>query len=510
MELRFDCQPELPRLAWCAELCRDSPVVNVLHGPWVETGATAFSEGAWSGDFAALEFTDRFFAGSGGWLREGRLVFACPNHTLDRICSLLSGDRLVVSNSIPLLLARADDELDPDFPYYDSLFVSIKDGLNRYVRSIPTRHGRQIELHYYANLTVTPGLLLEESRRVDVPPFATFESYRSSLQSHIRRLFENAADPARKVRFTPLSTLSTGYDSTASAVLAFEAGCRRGVTVTTSRDEGDDSGAPIGELLGLEVRTVGRLDYLAMDGFPEADFNGGPSEFASFAEVLSGRIITTGYRGDVVWSLDADISEDLAAKDASGTSLTEFRLRTGFINLPVPFIGATRHADIHRISCSASMRPWRIGGRYDRPIPRRIIEDAGVPREMFGMHKRATGIYVPVDGLERSMSPASLADFKGYLAPRWRRSTAVKGCLLRLLKFVTTLNVHARHRADVGARRLSGKSYRLPMVVPHALRLKTYGYAGREAFLFQWGMQKLLERYRAALQMPLDAGEAER
>ena len=315
-----------------------------------------------------------------------------------------------------------------------------------------------------------------------------FESYRSSLQRHIRGLFENAADPARKVRFAPLSTLSSGYNSTASAVLAVEAGCRQGVTVPTSRDGGDDSGAAIGELLGLEVHTFGRLDYLAMDSFPEADFNGGPSEFASFAEVLSRRIITTGFRGDVVWSLDAEVSDDLAAKDASGTSLTEFRLRTGFINLPVPFIGATRHADIHRISCSASMRRWRIGGRYDRPIPRRIIEDAGVPREMFGMRKRATGVYVPVDGLERSMSPASLADFKSYLAPRWRRSTAIKGRLLRMLKFVTTLNIHARHHADVVTRRLSGKSYRLPMVVPRALRLKTYGYTGREAFLFQWAL----------------------
>ena len=35
------------------------------------------------------------------------------------------------------------------------------------------------------------------------------------------------------------------------------------------------------------------------------------------------------------------------------------------------------------------MEPWRVHTNYDRPIPRRIAEEAGVPRELFGNKKRA-------------------------------------------------------------------------------------------------------------------------
>jgi hypothetical protein len=33
------------------------------------------------------------------------------------------------------------------------------------------------------------------------------------------------------------------------------------------------------------------------------------------------------------------------------------------------------------------MDPWRLRNAYDRPIPRRIAEEAGVPREIFGQSK---------------------------------------------------------------------------------------------------------------------------
>ncbi len=36
------------------------------------------------------------------------------------------------------------------------------------------------------------------------------------------------------------------------------------------------------------------------------------------------------------------------------------------------------------------MDPWRIGGDYDRPIPRRILEQQGVRRDKFGIRKLAS------------------------------------------------------------------------------------------------------------------------
>jgi hypothetical protein len=72
----------------------------------------------------------------------------------------------------------------------------------------------------------------------------------------------------------------------------------------------------------------------------------------------------------------------------SGTALTEYRLWAGFLHCPIAFFGARSAAAIKAISNSAEMKPWDVGGRYNRPICRRVVEQAGVPREVFGAHKR--------------------------------------------------------------------------------------------------------------------------
>lgn len=36
------------------------------------------------------------------------------------------------------------------------------------------------------------------------------------------------------------------------------------------------------------------------------------------------------------------------------------------------------------------MDPWRLGTTYDRPIPRQIAEEAGIPRALFGWTKMAS------------------------------------------------------------------------------------------------------------------------
>lgn len=39
---------------------------------------------------------------------------------------------------------------------------------------------------------------------------------------------------------------------------------------------------------------------------------------------------------------------------------------------------------------SEGMLPWALGEKYDRPIPRRLLEEAVVPRKEFGIRKKAT------------------------------------------------------------------------------------------------------------------------
>ena len=73
--------------------------------------------------------------------------------------------------------------------------------------------------------------------------------------------------------------------------------------------------------------------------------------------------------------------------DLGGHGMGELRLALGFVQLPLPFMGARQKADIVRITESSEMDPWRLGNAYDRPIPRRIAEEAGVPRHLFGQSK---------------------------------------------------------------------------------------------------------------------------
>jgi hypothetical protein len=69
-------------------------------------------------------------------------------------------------------------------------------------------------------------------------------------------------------------------------------------------------------------------------------------------------------------------------------SLGEIRLKAGFFNVPLPCLYARSLASIARISRSDAMRPWRTWTKYDRPIPRRVLTEAGVDGSLFGQRKK--------------------------------------------------------------------------------------------------------------------------
>ena len=62
------------------------------------------------------------------------------------------------------------------------------------------------------------------------------------------------------------------------------------------------------------------------------------------------------------------------------------------------------------------MQPYSVGGDYDRPIPRRIVEEAGVGRHKFGMRKNATNPRL-------SISPELRAQTLLKIAGRYNRSS---------------------------------------------------------------------------------------
>ena len=55
-------------------------------------------------------------------------------------------------------------------------------------------------------------------------------------------------------------------------------------------------------------------------------------------------------------------------------------------------MGTRQIEDVNAISCSSEMAPWDVPGRYSRPICRRIIEEADVPRGAFATQKKAGSV----------------------------------------------------------------------------------------------------------------------
>lgn len=146
---------------------------------------------------------------------------------------------------------------------------------------------------------------------------------------------------------------------------------------------------------------------------------GAQISFCAFDEDFRGNVVFTGDRGDSIWDKNTRISNDeFAFNDIlSHLGSAEHALRVGYVSCPMPLYGATAWGSIHDISCSNEMTAWSIGGDYDRPIPRRIVEEAGIERSSFGQYKHGAGFSLRYDWgarMLRRLSPASAEDFKRF------------------------------------------------------------------------------------------------
>ena len=232
MKFEFREAAALPRLAWCARLERGSSTVALTHGPGVETGQGFFVEGAWDGRYPEARF-DRtcLLMGSGGKIVGQRAVFATPCHTLERLHLARCGTSLFVSNSLPFLLEAAGLQLDLKYPRYRSDLWSIVHGLRRCTKQMPTRTGPMVRLCYFCNVEVGADLQIIEYAKVAPPAWNTFGEYRRFLVDGLNAVRENAAAPERRASYDLLTTISSGYDSPATAALVAEIGCQRAVNV---------------------------------------------------------------------------------------------------------------------------------------------------------------------------------------------------------------------------------------------------------------------------------------
>lgn len=427
----------LPRLAWCARIQRGCSEIVVEHGPWVEARSTFFVEGAWDGAFAQgrLEHAGMLL-GSGGATLASEAIFCTTTHTMERLHGVRIGDALWLSNSFAYLLHATGDEPDVNYRYYERDFMTFLHGRRRALRSVPTARGRQVMLYYGERLHIDRELGVRAEPYADAPHLQNYTDYLNHVEALLKRLYTNADDPARARRYTPLATLSSGYDSPACAVLAQALGCSAAITLQNARrdyygcagapTDNDDSGAGVATHLGMRLKVFDRDAYRTHADFPEAEFiatgNGGDDVVLAAAErELPRTLLFTGFLGDTLWGLggaDPAASRDYAYTFPAGGTFGEFRLRVGYIHVPVPLLTFTRHDDIRRISLSPDMAPWRVGGSYDRPIPRRLVETAGVPRAIYAREKKAVTqpFWLPAedDRLRAMMSPNSYASLSAY------------------------------------------------------------------------------------------------
>jgi hypothetical protein len=182
---------------------------------------------------------------------------------------------------------------------------------------------------------------------------------------------------------------------------------------------------------------------------------------------------------------------NLVRADYGGGSFTEFRLRVGFIHVPITMLGMSRDTSIWNITHSQEMQPWRLETKYDRPIPRRIVEEAGVPRELFGQEKKVTAVNFTLKQQipeQREMS----TDYEKYRAAHGQLShwqAITHNAAARMLYFY-------RQAARVLDRKgLLPARLRIPTYIAPRVPIRFLYRVGEKSFITPWAIAKLRDKY---------------
>jgi hypothetical protein len=507
-QLDFIQSSRLPRLAWCAVIGESDHKVVIHHGPWIEVGESSFVEGAWSGPYCEMDFPHATtFTGSGGILTSDGVLFATSTSTIEPLYALRDKNGIHCSNSLRLVLSSGADDIDDDYCYYDIDITWMAFGITRSISRIPTRGRNWVTIHRYCNLLITSDLSLKVQTKERPEPFVSYANYRTFLDEQVSLTIQNSADARRLVRYAPISTISSGYDSTATSVIAKGAGCKEFFTFAISGDGTNDSGKLIGNSLGLEVTEHDPTAYCSRNNLPEAEFvatggGGGSVVFTALEDRLAGKILLTGNYGGEAWErADNKGGVNMASWDCAGADMLYFRTRVGFLVLAVPSIGYSEYASLQRIANSEEMRPYSLHREeYDRPIPRRIVEEAGVARELFGQSKKAvaralkysnpTAVVEPE--LRSVMGATSYMHFCAWAEPIKLYSSRLDRLIFTLMHKLYWFNIRF-----IRSKKVRAVAGHLGLGLPAAPWIPTRfsKERTRHRLLFHWGMEQIKPRH---------------
>ena len=430
----------LPPLAWLLDLRTLRP--TLVCGPDVEVFEDGFFEGCWAGDFSARDFdTARHVFGSGArQVGKGWLVVS-PSHTMEAIYLLSQQAGPLVSNSLAFLCAWAEIELPFDRGIAARLFTA-SDGVGHYVRELFQGPGWSIHRACFDNLAIGPDGVRYLAKPGVEARFTDFSAYETYLLAALALVVANGADPRRRFRYELSSTCSSGYNSTACTALAAKLGARRAFTIRGARGGGSDSGRPVIERLGLEVIEVDRPLRPKGPSVPEAEFiatgmSGAEFPLFPLGPHLRHTILLSGFFGGDLWGLEGPVSRTGRQDDTSGGSMAEFRLRCGFVHLPMAWIGFESLPELRRLCHSEAMKAWRTGTGYERPIARRLVGGKRSPARRVRHQKACHGLLLQLCALLVVGSGPGRASRARAPAPRGmarvaRLSTRRTGANLRL------------------------------------------------------------------------------
>ena len=394
----------LPRFAWAAEIRVEQKQVRLYHGDGVEKSpdGRALVEGAWAGNFPEFDF-HLSTALSGTGMREagGELHFCSSTDRAAPLFSVIKSGRIYFSNSIIYVLSLSETRYIPNYPYYHhDILAMIRKGLYCLDGKTPLMDGHQLHVHFSCISSVRPSGEIRHRPFPEGEIPSSFESYRNILHTTVEKVFENGLDPARAQPLKSIATISTGYDSSATAAIAAAAGCTEAVTFFDSKSATPhaDNGKNNAAALGMSCLEFDRWKFMESPHAvePEFCFMAGTcsAPFAAMEHELADRIMVCGHYGGDVWTTaHLALMDQLStpwSRSCAGTSHGEFRLRVGYISMDPSVIASRHHVKLAEIFAADDMHAWSVDGKYNRPAARRLAEEAGIPKGQLGVKKYMT------------------------------------------------------------------------------------------------------------------------
>lgn len=399
----------IPKLSWCAKIYNGKTIIN--YGQDVIKHGNGIFEGVWDGEFNNLNYIDaNHVFGSGITEFDKNIIFTPPSHMYECIFCVYEKKTtsILFSNSLSFILSLVEynnllDLVEKVRVNNDKLTSA---GVLDFDPLLYDDENITIYGFYYHNISISQNeikILLREN----ITKFNNYNEYYSYLSSTIEKLITNGSDKNRVVDYTAISTISKGYDSPAVSSILNNLGEFKAVTIDVDVYGVNDSGNEIANILnmpcyqcqhplGNSISNLGEIEYPEdfiehINEFIATTGLGDDLVFLAFDKFLSNKLIFTGALGDIIWDANENPTPyGIPVRIPFGKSLNEYRLRKGFTHIPLPVIGAVFPRYIYRINFLHEMDDYNICSNYNRPIPRRMIEESGVCRQLFAKSKNAT------------------------------------------------------------------------------------------------------------------------